>query len=188
MNTTHVTSIFKTINFCSLVLHLIFRAPQMGLHKDINPMLLMKAKDTESFTITSLGHHTLWSSQLSGRIPCRTSFIWILAAMNTRHLVAKRPKMFPARPELTHKLLIIAVWSITGSVGKHQRPFMEAFFLWIRFVKGRFFFHTICQCGWIQACLYLLPCMHVCKHSWHACAVTLRRERKEESCTSIIVV
>lgn len=27
MNTTHVTSILKTITFCSLVLHLIFRAP-----------------------------------------------------------------------------------------------------------------------------------------------------------------
>lgn len=142
MNTTHVTSIFKTINFCSLVLHLIFRAPQMGLHKDINPMLLMKAKDTESFTITSLGHHTLWSSQLYGRIPCRTSFIWILAAMNTRHLVTKRPKMFPARPELTHKLLIIAVWSIPGSVGETPKTFYGGLLSVGKICKRKIFFFT----------------------------------------------
>lgn len=133
----------------------------MGLHKDINPMLLMKAKDTESFTITSLEHHMLWSSQLSGRIPCRTSFFWILAAMNPMHLVAKRPKMFPARPELTHKLLIIAVWNITGSVGKHQRPFMDAFFLWVRFVKGRFFFTPSASVGGSRPVfIYFHVCMY----------------------------
>ena len=81
--------------------------------------------------------------------------------MNPRHLVAKRPKMFPARPELTHKLLIIAVRSITDSVGKHQSPLMEAFFLWGRLVKGRFFFTPSADVGGSRPVfLYFHVCMY----------------------------
>lgn len=137
----------------------------MGLHKDINPMLLMKAKDTESFTITSLGHHMLWSSQLSGRIPCGTSFFLNISSnesyapccQKTQDVSSKartHPQAFDHRSVKHHRLS-----------GETPKTFYGCLLSVGKICKRKIFFHTICQCGWIQACLYLLPCMHVCKHS-----------------------